>query len=105
MGVIDMKAVPTEYAERVLDAVDRIPYGQVMAYSDVAEWMGEGSARGVGTVMARWGGGVAWHRVVRSDGTPAPHIRMRQLAMLRAEGVPIRGERVEMSRARWDGRS
>ena len=46
MGRIDMNAIPTEYAERVLDAVDRIPQGQVMAYSDVAEWMGEGSAGG-----------------------------------------------------------
>jgi alkylated DNA nucleotide flippase Atl1 len=46
---------------------------------------------------------VAWHRVVRSDGTPAPHIRARQLALLREEGVPIDGERVQMSRARWDG--
>jgi alkylated DNA nucleotide flippase Atl1 len=95
--------VPTEYAERVLDAVERIPYGQVLAYGDVAEWMGEGSARGVGAVMARWGGAVAWHRVVRSDGTPAPHIRTRQLALLRAEGVPIHGDRVEMAVARWDG--
>jgi alkylated DNA nucleotide flippase Atl1 len=98
-----VSVVPTEYAERVLEAVERIPYGHVLAYADVAEWMGEGSARGVGAVMARWGGGVAWHRVVRSDGTPAPHIRARQLALLREEGVPIHGERVQMSRARWDG--
>lgn len=98
-----MDAVPTDYAERVLEVVERIPYGRVMAYADVAEWMGEGSARGVGAVMARWGGGVAWHRVIRSDGTPAPHIRVRQLALLRAEGVSIDGERVDMARARWDG--
>jgi alkylated DNA nucleotide flippase Atl1 len=96
---------PTEYAERVLDAVERIPYGRVMAYADVAEWMGEGSARGVGAVMSRWGGAVAWHRVVRSDGTSAPHIRAQQLALLRAEGVSIRGERIDMTRARWDGGS
>ena len=93
----------TVFAQSVLDAVDRIPRGRVMSYGDVAEYVGAGSARAVGTVMARHGGEVPWHRVLRSDGTCATHKSDRQLARLRAERVPMRGDRVDMARARWDG--
>jgi O-6-methylguanine DNA methyltransferase len=93
----------TPFARRVLDAVDKIPRGRVMSYGDVAEYIGAGSARAVGTVMARHGSEVPWHRVLRSDGTCATHKSDRQLALLRAERVPMRGERVDMARARWDG--
>ena len=93
----------TRFAQSVLDAVDKIPRGRVMSYGDVAEYVGAGSARAVGTVMARFGGEVAWHRVLRSDGTCATHKSDRQLALLRAERVPMRGERVDMAKARWDG--
>ena len=39
-----------------------------------------------------------WWRVVRADGSLAKGDRQR--ALLRAEGVPFRGGRVDMSRAR-----
>ncbi|UQX89718.1 MGMT family protein [Jatrophihabitans telluris] len=91
-------------SERVLSCVEQIPPGKVLAYSDVAEFVGTKAARNVGRIMAAEGGSVPWHRVVRADGSLAPHIRAEQLARLRAEGVAIRGERVDMSRARWDGR-
>jgi alkylated DNA nucleotide flippase Atl1 len=93
------------FAKSVLDAVDRIPPGKVLSYGDVADYVGAGSARAVGMVMARWGGEVPWHRVLRADGSCATHKSDRQLALLRAEGVPTRGSRVDMARARWDGRS
>jgi len=93
----------TPFARAVLDAVDRIPPGNVMSYGDVADYIGAGSGRAVGTVMARHGGEVPWHRVLRSDGHCATHKSDRQLALLRAEGVPIVGDRVDMRRARWDG--
>lgn len=102
-----MPAAPTAFtpfARRVLDAVDRIPRGRVMSYGDVAEYVGAGSARAVGTVMARHGSEVPWHRVLRGDGTCATHKSDRQLGLLRAEGVAMRGERVDMAAARWDGR-
>jgi alkylated DNA nucleotide flippase Atl1 len=82
-------------AQRILACVESIPVGRVLAYSDVAEF--------VGTRSARDGGTVAWHRVVRADGTCAPQLRDRQLEILRAEGVAIRGERVSLAEARWDG--
>ena len=94
----------TPFARTVLDAVDRIPRGWVMSYSDVAEYVGAGSGRAVGRVMATYGGEVAWHRVVRNDGSCATHKADHQLELLRAEGVPLRGGRVDMARARWDGR-
>ena len=100
-----MAATPSPFARRVLDAVDAIPSGHVLSYGDVAEYIGAGSARGVGAVMARFGAEVPWHRVVMTDGRPAPGHELRQLALLRAEGVPLRvpGDRVQMARARWDG--
>jgi alkylated DNA nucleotide flippase Atl1 len=96
----------TEFAHRVLDAVDKIPWGRVMSYSDVAEYVGAGGARAVGTVMARWGSEVAWHRVLHNDGSCAEHKADYQLALLRSEGVPMRSRlRVDMAAARWDGTS
>ena len=92
----------TVFAQRVLDAVDRIPRGKVMAYGDVAEYVGAGSARAVGRVMATWGSEVPW--VLRADGSCATHKADRQLELLRRERVPLRGGRVDMERARWDGR-
>jgi alkylated DNA nucleotide flippase Atl1 len=89
----------------VLDVVDRIPAGRVLSYSDVAEMVGKGSGRSVGTIMARYGSEVPWHRVLRTDGSCATHKSDYQLELLREEDVPMRGGRVDMSRARWDGRS
>lgn len=95
----------TPYARKVLDAVDAIPVGKVMAYSDVAEYVGQGTGRTVGTIMGRHGHEVPWYRVVRADGSCAPEVRDRQVAHLRSEGVPMDGEKVDLQRARWDGRS
>ncbi|WP_424211896.1 MGMT family protein [Streptomyces sp. BI20] len=97
-----------DYAERVLSTTELIPPGRVMTYGDVAEWLGTGGPRQVGAVMARWGGAVPWWRVVRSDGRPLPGHEHRALPEYRAEGTPLRdsatGPRVDMRRARWNGR-
>ena len=84
--------------------MESIPPGRVMSYSDVAEYVGSRAVRMVGQVLARDGGTVPWHRVMRADGSCAEHLRGEQLALLRAEGVPIRGQRVDLAAARWDGR-
>jgi alkylated DNA nucleotide flippase Atl1 len=91
------------YVERVFDVVERIPAGRVMAYGDVAEWLGEGGPRQVGTAMAKYGGGVAWWRVVRSDGGFLPGHEREALANYREEGTPLKkdGGRIDMARARW----
>ncbi len=96
-------AEPTEFAEQVLDVVARIPRGRVMAYGDIAEYLGRGGPRAVGGVLAKYGGGVPWHRVVTSDGRPNPSAPEEARALLERERVPFRGGRVDMRRARWDG--
>lgn len=88
---------------RVLAVVDAIPRGRVLSYGDVAELLGTGSARTVGAVMSRHGHEVPWQRVVLSTGEPAPSSPAEALRLLRAEGVPMRGDRVDMHAARWDG--
>ena len=95
-----------EFARRVLDVVDAIPPGRVMAYGDIAEWLGDGGPRRVARVMGLYGDEVPWHRVLRADGTCAPEVGLRQLPLLRNDGVPFGRsyDRVRMSEARWDPR-
>ena len=94
-----------EYADRVLDVVERIPAGRVMSYGDIAEYLGEGGPRQVGRVLATYGGSVAWWRVIHADGTPAPGHDRAALEHYRAEGTPLRSAkspvRVDMRKARW----
>lgn len=97
------RSAPTPYARLVLDVVDRIPPGKVMTYGDVAELMGRGTGRTVGTVMSQHGQEVPWQRVVQASGRPAEPLLQEALALLRAEGCPVEGERVDLARARWDG--
>ncbi len=95
---------PTAYARLVLDVVDQIPPGKVMTYGDVAEMLGRGSPRTVGTALTRHGREVPWQRVVQASGRPAEPYLETALRLLRAEGCPIQGERVMLALARWDGR-
>jgi alkylated DNA nucleotide flippase Atl1 len=93
--------IDPDFVEQVLSAVEAIPPGRVMSYGDIAELVGRGGPRQVGTVMARHGAGVPWWRVVRADGQPVTGLTERALARLRADGTPLRGDRVEMRLARW----
>lgn len=100
--------LPTPFGEDVLDLIDQIPPGRVLAYGDVAELLGSGGARAVGTVMARFGSDVPWWRVVRSDGRPPVCHENRALEHYREEGTPLvggplTGRRVDMGKARWAG--
>lgn len=71
-----------------------------MSYGDVAARAGLRSARLVGRIMAEDSADLPWHRVLRSDGTPAPHLAEEQLARLRADGVLAVGGRIPMHRYR-----
>ena len=96
---------PQEYVEEVLALVERIPEGRVMSYGAVADALadrcGRNSARQVGTIMARHGGGVPWHRVVTSAGRLPPGHEQEARQRLLADGVPLRGDHVDMRRAAW----
>lgn len=65
-------------------------------YGDVCP----GAPRFAGTALRRAPDGVPWWRVVRADGSLA--LGTRQARLLRDEGVALRGERVDMRRARLD---
>jgi alkylated DNA nucleotide flippase Atl1 len=97
-----------DFAEDVLDVVDRIPAGLVLSYGDVAELLGQGGPRQVGAVMSRYGSSVSWWRVIRASGEVPGGLQDEALARWRAEGTALvggalAGRRVDMSRARWDG--
>jgi methylated-DNA-protein-cysteine methyltransferase-like protein len=87
--------------ERVRDVVAAIPPGRVLSYGDVAALAGVRSARLVGRIMAMDSADLPWHRVLRANGTVAPHLAREQLARLRAEGVLAVDGRVSMSHYRY----
>ena len=81
--------------ERVLARIRDTPPGFVRAYGDVSP----GAPRFAGSVLAGCDDpDVPWHRIVRADGSLAKGERQRRL--LDAEGVPFRGDRVDMRTAR-----
>ncbi|MEO8690733.1 MAG: MGMT family protein [Solirubrobacteraceae bacterium] len=81
--------------ERVLARIRDTPPGFVRTYGDVSP----GAPRFAGTVLAACDDpDVPWHRIVRADGSLAKGERQRRL--LDAEGVPFRGDRVDMGTAR-----
>ena len=104
LTALALRLVLSPFARAVLDVVDSIPRGRVLTYGDVAELVGSRGARAVGAVMARCGVEVPWHRVVLSSGRPAPGHETEALRRLAGDGVPLLGDRVDLSRARWDGR-
>lgn len=99
-------APPTPFAQRVLDVVALIPPGRVMTYGDVAEYLGSRAPRAVGNALAQHGHDVDWQRVVLATGDPAPSSPQEAMRLLRAERCPLTpdGLRVDLARARWEGR-
>ncbi len=91
-----------ELAQRMLDAVARVPAGRVATYGDIAAAAGSASPRLAGFVLSQLADEqTPWHRVVRADGTPAPHLVSDQLQRLRAEGVTAVDGRVDLRALRW----
>ena len=87
--------------ERVLRTVRRIPRGKVATYGEVAAASGyPGAARQVVWALRSGGKAVPWHRVlgakgrIRLTGEPGFEQRLR----LRAEGVAVTGDRVDLER-------
>jgi len=93
-----------EYVEAVLSLVEQIPPGRAMTYGTIAEFLGRGGPRRVGTIMAQYGGGVPWHRVVNASGRLVPGHEAEALRRHRAEGTPMRGrdrDHVDLDAALW----
>jgi methylated-DNA-protein-cysteine methyltransferase related protein len=85
----------SERARAVIARTRLVPAGHVTTYGDLSP----GAPRYAGAVLhACHDPEVPWQRVVRADGSLAKGERQRSL--LEGEGVPFRGERVDM-RAAW----
>ena len=80
-------------AAEILRRVRSVPEGHVTTYGDLAP----AAPRFAGAVLSATAEDVPWHRIVRADGSLAKGERQRRLLV--AEGVPFRGERVDMREA------
>lgn len=96
-----------DFVENVMHVVRSIPEKTVMTYGEVAATLGSGGARAVGQVMARYGSGLPWWRVVRAGGLPPKGHEEKALTHYRAEGTPLvtspSGYRVDMKRRHVPG--
>ena len=87
--------IEADHTHTVLARVRSIPEGFVRAYGDISP----GAPRFAGAVLHDGEGpNLPWWRVVRADESLAKGDRQR--VRLEAEGVPFRGERVDMRVAR-----
>ena len=78
----------------IIARIRRIPEGTVRTYGEIDPE----APRLVGHVLATTHERVPWHRVIRADGTIPKGQRQRRLLL--SEGVPMRGDRVDLDRAR-----
>jgi methylated-DNA-protein-cysteine methyltransferase related protein len=86
------RMLDTDRAREVLNRARLVPEGFVTTYGDLCPE----APRFAGAVMASGHDpDVPWHRVVRTDGSLTQGERQRKLLM--AEGIPFRGDRVDMS--------
>ncbi|HYY21157.1 MAG TPA: MGMT family protein [Thermoleophilaceae bacterium] len=95
MGVrIGAGAAASGDAYVILQRARAVPEGRVTTYGDLCPH----APRRAGAVLAScYDPTVPWQRIVRADGSLAKGDRQRRL--LEAEGVPFRGNRVDMRRA------
>ena len=78
----------------IIERIRDIPQGQVQTYGDIDPV----APRLVGRVLATTHDDLPWFRVVRADGTLPKGQRQRDLLI--QDGVPMRGDRVDLDRAR-----
>jgi methylated-DNA-protein-cysteine methyltransferase-like protein len=79
---------------RIFARIRSIPEGFVSTYGDIDPR----APRRVGLVLATTDEELPWHRVVRADGSiPKGDVQRERLL---GEGVPMRGDRVDMRDAR-----
>ncbi len=82
-------------AAEVLERIRAVPPGRVAAYSDITPHAPRLAGRVLSTSPEP---DLPWHRIVRADGSLAKGERQR--ALLEAEAVPFRGDRVDLRVAR-----
>lgn len=91
-----MEREPTEFEQRVYEAVSRVPKGKVITYKTLAGWIGCGSSQAVGQALKRnpFAPEVPCHRVINASHQIAGYMGQtegekvqRKLALLENEGV------------------
>ena len=85
-------------------AIRKIPKGRVATYGSVARAAGyEGAARQVAWTLHSSGGRLPWHRVVGAGGRVLlpGQSGLEQRLRLKSEGVPFRGDRVDLAQCEW----
>jgi methylated-DNA-protein-cysteine methyltransferase related protein len=82
-------------AERIVERIRAIPEGFVRTYGDIDPR----APRFVGLVLSETDEDLPWQRVVRADGSLPKGATQRRLLL--QEGVPMRGDRVDMKEARF----
>jgi len=102
-----------EYVQAVLAVVRLVPAGTAVSYGDVAELLGSGGPRQVGSVMSHHGGGSAWWRILKASGHAPEGHEAEALLLYLEEGTPLVGAyssylrtgegrwRVDLATARW----
>jgi alkylated DNA nucleotide flippase Atl1 len=80
--------------ERIVERIRKIPEGFVRTYGDIDP----AAPRLVGLVLSQTDEDLPWQRVVRADGSLAKGDVQRRLLL--QEGVPMRGDRVDLREAR-----
>jgi methylated-DNA-protein-cysteine methyltransferase-like protein len=80
--------------DRIIARIRAIPEGFVRTYGDIDPR----APRLVGLVLSQTNDDIPWQRVVRADGTLTQGARQRELLL--REGVPMRGDRVDLADAR-----
>ena len=88
------KELKGEDRERaIIELVRSVPEGFVTTYGDLCPE----APRLPGRILATTSEKLPWHRIVRADGSFAQGERQRRL--LRKEGIPFAGKRVDMETA------
>ena len=99
-----MTTLNKELIYQVLAIVQEIPFGKVATYGQIAQLSGHPkNARLVGKIlkMADLFGSYLCHRVVNSNGRPAPHF-LNQKDLLKQEGLTFKSNgHVDLSQYQW----
>ncbi len=88
--------------ERIYELVRKIPPGKVTTYGQLATMCGISDSRLVGEAMNA-SSGIPWQRVVNSKGEVSTKgaTGTRQRALLQAEGVVLKNNRIDLGRYGW----
>ena len=94
------------FYEDIYTVVERVPYGKVISYGQIARLLGQPrAARAVGRAMRICPDSLPWQRVVMADGTvTGGGFAETRRAILESEGVKFLSDgRVDMRMCGWLG--